>query len=237
MILLSAAAQILQQQTNKTTAMPSAQQSRQDIRNHCISWLLRDRQDAIHASHLALCSFAGGAAQQQQQQQMGPLLAGRLAAMAAMRQLRRSSVGESPDVVASSGSLQGSRRSLSALATAGTQPGHSGSTVVTEGDLRSSYAAAIGNGIGRGRLTAAEAAVPGALTSSHSFGSGGVPGYQDDQQQQQQQAPVVRRLSAQQRHQQQEVRRSIVQASVSSAISNEGGCRNQDEECGANNNT
>lgn len=165
---------------------------------------------------------------------MGPLLAGRLAAMAAMRQLRRSSVGESPDVVAGSCSMDISRRSLP-VAPAAAQSAIPGSTVEAGEGAQGPVVAPRSSGIGRGRLTAAEAATQGALTSSHSFGSGGIPGYRGDREHQcQQEEAPVRWPGVQQGHtQQQEARLSLVRASISSAISNADGYYAYDDRQGA----
>jgi hypothetical protein len=65
------------------------------------SWCL------THQCAALALALAGGTGPQPQ---LGPLLAGRLAALAAMRRLRRSSVGESPDVPAASGQASSSSR-------------------------------------------------------------------------------------------------------------------------------
>ncbi|KAF6254435.1 hypothetical protein COO60DRAFT_1462708 [Scenedesmus sp. NREL 46B-D3] len=151
------------------------------------------------------------------QPQLGPLLAGRLAALAAMRRLRRSSVGESPDVPATSAhAVSSSRRGMlgsasnsqlvSVLAAVGPAAGHAaaapaGLGIEGEAVLRASQSSSAG-----ASPAGAGARVMAAPGSSRT--AAGLAGAERQQHQQQQgQGPLASQPSAQRWHQQQPGRR------------------------------
>jgi hypothetical protein len=160
---------------------------------------------------------AGGAGPQPQ---LGPLLAGRLAALAAMRRLRRSSVGESPDVPAACGpasNLLSSRRGsssskpVSVLAALGpTAAGRAPAAAAADrgGVLRSSHGSSAEEVPVQGTGVKAAAAAGSSRAAAGTAGPArqGSSLQQQQQQQQLDQGPLAKQLSAhaQRWHQQQQ---------------------------------
>jgi hypothetical protein len=163
---------------------------------------------------------AGGAGPQPQ---LGPLLAGRLAALAAMRRLRRSSVGESPDVPAAPGPANSSRRGMPGCASSSSMPvsvladvgpaaarpaAAAGVGAHRSGVLRSSHGSAAGESLA-GAVTRAEAAPGSSRAAAGARQGSSVPADAERQQQQQQldQGPLAKQLSAKRWQQQHPSRR------------------------------